>query len=186
MWKTLESYGKKTRLARIKSKSWIDLPVNLVLGFELAVQAERWHAHGTRECWKANVSSGMTLDLKLFFWSLALFFNCPSFQPAVWWLDSLAAMCWNSLRWDLESLQKWPPLYYLVSKHTQWAGVWELCRPVFFTKQAQTTFEGGGQGVHLFRGCLFLAQPQFCQSLHDSSNVACEGACQMMLGAINL
>ena len=23
-------------------------------------------------------------------------FNCPSFQPAVWWLDSLAAMCWNS------------------------------------------------------------------------------------------
>ena len=36
-WKAME----KTRLARIKSKSWIDLPVNLVLGFELAVQAER-------------------------------------------------------------------------------------------------------------------------------------------------
>ena len=39
---------KKTKLARIKSKSWIDLPVNLVLGFELAVQAERWHARSAR------------------------------------------------------------------------------------------------------------------------------------------
>ena len=169
-------------LARIKSRSWIHQP---------SVGVWTGGAGWTLPCaWHQRMLKSQCTWLRT--WSCLLKFDhvfviaAVSNQQSVWWLNSLAAMClaedeiWKACRSDHHCIW-WV-------KHARWAGVWELCHPVFFhwvrPNMPKVLLREGGQGVHLFRGCFFLAQPQFCQSLHDSSNVACQGAFQMMLGAI--